>query len=82
MNTEEARTALTTAVRRAVPGADVATADPKEPMRDELELDSLDFLAIVQALHDLTGVDIPESDYDQVDSVEDTVRYLCMHAPG
>ncbi len=82
MNTEDARTALVTAVSRAVPGADVATVDPSAPMREELELDSLDFLAVVQALHDLTGVEIPEAEYDQVTSVDDTVRYLCAHSSG
>jgi acyl carrier protein len=45
-------------------------------MAEELELDSMDFLSLVTELHERTGVQIPESDYPQVQSVADMVAYL------
>jgi len=49
-------------------------------LRDAVDLDSLDFLTLVERLAETTGVDVPENDYDQVRSLDGLVQYLVQHA--
>lgn len=53
-------------------------------LREELDLDSMDFLHFVVGLHEKTGVEIPESDYRQVSTVDGAVGYLLdrLDTPG
>lgn len=44
--------------------------------RDQFEFDSMDFLRFVVELHRLTGVDIPESDYPRLETLNGGVAYL------
>jgi acyl carrier protein len=55
---------------------DVAQLDPEDDMRDAADLDSVDFLNFVTALHGETGVEIPESDYAEVRTLAGCERYL------
>jgi acyl carrier protein len=50
--------------------------DPDLPLRDQTELDSMDFLNLAIALHEATGVEIPEADYPKLQSLTDIVGYL------
>jgi hypothetical protein len=75
-----ARTAVTEAVRRVVPDA-VMPADDV-PLRRDLELDSLDFLAFVEHLSRITGVPIAESDYPELTTMSSCVAFLdARHGP-
>lgn len=55
---------------------------PDEPLCDALGLDALDVLTFVIAVHDTFGIDVPESDYDQLDTLRGCVRYLTRTRPG
>jgi acyl carrier protein len=80
MNPNEATTAIATALASIAPEADLSTVDPDVPFRAELDLDSFDFLELVQALHTATGVDIPETDYGRVETLAHLTAYLTSHA--
>lgn len=41
-----------------------------------LEIDSFDFLKILTAMHQKTGVEVPEADYAKVGSVEEMANYF------
>jgi acyl carrier protein len=58
------------------PEADLAALPPDKALRDELDIDSMDFLNFVIALHEKLGVDIPEADYPQLITLDASVRYL------
>lgn len=45
-------------------------------MQDDLELDSMDFLNLVTALHQQLGLDIPETDYPKIATLALAVGYL------
>lgn len=45
-------------------------------LRDELDLDSMDFLGFVIGLHKKTGVEIPERDYNRLATLDGVVTYL------
>ena len=64
------------------PEADPATIAPTVPLREQLDLDSFDFLHLVIALHDALGVEIPESDYAQLATLEGAVAYLAARIGG
>ena len=49
---------------------------PGADFREALEIDSMDFLILVDELHERTGVEIPERDYPQLASIEGCVAYL------
>jgi len=80
MTTQEARAAVAAALATIAPDVDIADVDPTGRFRDEMDLDSMDFLAIVQALEDRTGISIPEADYEDVQTLDRLVAYLQEHA--
>jgi acyl carrier protein len=64
------------ALDEIAPEIDAATVDTDADFHDELGLDSMDALNLAIALHEATGVDIPERDYPQITSIATCVRYL------
>ena len=58
------------------PDEDLSGLKDDVPFRQQLELDSMDFLDIVMELRKRHRVQIPEEDYGNLASMESTVRYL------
>ncbi len=58
------------------PEADCATLAGDEDLREALDLDSMDFMNFVVALHERTGIDIPEADYPQLHTLDGAIAYL------
>jgi len=56
--------------------ADFDGLDPEKPLRDQLELDSMDFLDIVMELRKRYKLQIPEEDYPQLATLKSCVDYL------
>ena len=52
------------------------TLDPDDGLREQLDLDSMDFLNVVIGLHEALGVDIPEVDYPKLFTMNGAVAYL------
>jgi acyl carrier protein len=76
MTPEEIKTTIIDALRRIAPEIDPASIETTTSFRDQLDLDSMDFLNFVLTLHDRLGVDIPETDYPRLRSLESTLSYL------
>jgi acyl carrier protein len=55
---------------------DLDALDPKVPLRDQLELDSMDFLDIVMELRKRYGVQVPEQDYKELATLDGCASYL------
>jgi len=56
--------------------AETGGLDPAKPLRDQLDLDSMDFLDIVMELRKRYQLQIPEEDYPQLSSLDSCVNYL------
>lgn len=56
--------------------ADFAGLDPDKALRDQLELDSMDFLDIVMELRKRYKLQIPEEDYPRLATLNSCVEYL------
>jgi len=70
------------ALRQVAPEADLAQLDPSADLREELEIDSMDVLNLAIAIHERTGVEIPEADYAELRSLADGVAYLRRRMGG
>jgi acyl carrier protein len=58
------------------PDEDLSGLNDSQSFREQIELDSMDFLDIVMELRKRHRVQIPEEDYGQLASMESTVKYL------
>lgn len=76
MTRDDVRAAVVKALRSVAPEIDPASLDPGVFIRQEFDLDSMDFLNFVIALHVGLHVDVPESDYSRLTTVNAAVEYL------
>ena len=58
------------------PDEDLSTVKPDVRLRDQLQLDSMDFLDIVMELRKRHGIEVPEADYLQLASLDSCAAYL------
>jgi len=79
VNADQARDTVAAILGQIAPEADLDDVEPSEDLRAELDLDSLDFLGLIEGLKERTGVDVPEGDYPQVRSLAGLVTYLTSH---
>lgn len=56
--------------------ADFESLQPDEPLRDQLDLDSMDFLDIVMELRKRYKLQIPEEEYPELSTLNSCVNYL------
>jgi acyl carrier protein len=78
----ELRQVLLAALARVAPDADAAALAADADLRAELEIDSIDVLNWAIALHEATGVDIPERDYPELSTLDRGVAYLRRRLAG
>lgn len=76
MNAEEIRVAALTILKTIAPEIEPAELVSNRPLRQQVDLDSMDWLNFLVALHKQLGVDIPEADYRKLVTVDDLVGYL------
>jgi acyl carrier protein len=50
--------------------------DPGRPLRDQIDLDSIDWLNLIIGLHEAFSVSIPEADYERLVTLNDVVEYV------
>ncbi|MBI5757939.1 MAG: acyl carrier protein [Planctomycetales bacterium] len=72
----EIRHAILDILSRIVPDEDLSNLNDSVPFRDQMELDSMDFLDIVMELRKRYRIQIPEEDYPNLISMQGTVSYL------
>jgi len=76
VNHQEAQQCLRQALLQVVPDADLEHLAADEPLRDALELDSLDFLSFVEHLSAATHLRIDEGDYRKLTTYQSCVLFL------
>ena len=59
-----------------LPEGDCSAVDPERKLRDQLELDSMDFLDIVMELRKKYKIEVPEADYGKLASLNSCIEYL------
>jgi len=81
MTPDQLRSSVLQALTEIAPEAEAETIDPRRDLRLQLDLDSMDFLNFVLALHKSLGVEIPEADYRKVATLDGCVAYLGAKLP-
>ena len=76
MDNESLRKAIFDTLRRIAPEVAPASLAPATPLRDQVDLDSMDWLNFLLGLHARLGVDIPEVDYMKLITLDDLFAYL------
>lgn len=76
MNRETLRVVVLEELSAIAPDIDIEAIDDRARLRDEYDLDSMDALNLLTALHQRLGVDIPETDYARMHSLQDLLDYL------
>ncbi len=80
MTRDELRATVLGCLGEVAPEADPARIKPDVSFRDQLDLDSMDVLNFVIALHQALGVDVPEIDYPKLATLDGCVEYLAEAA--
>ena len=76
MTDEQIRGVILDILERIAPDEDLTDLDDARPFREQMELDSMDFLDIVMELRKMYRFDIPEEDYPNLNTMAGTVNYL------
>jgi acyl carrier protein len=73
---DELRGVVVAELGRVAPELDPKALRLDAPLRDQVDIDSMDFLNFIVALHGRVGVEVPEADYSKLSSVGAIVAYL------
>ncbi len=76
MNPQTIRDAVVEALRSVAPELDPSALADTTRLREELDLDSMDFLNVIVAIHAALQIEIPEADYAKVQTLGGMVSYL------
>lgn len=76
MTPQELKAAFIEELIRVAPDIEADMVGDDDHIQDDLELDSMDVLNLVTALHARFGIDIPESDYPHIATPALAVAYL------
>jgi acyl carrier protein len=76
VNETHIRTVLQEELGNIAPEMDLQKLDPAADLREALDIDSMDFLNFVIAVHHRLGIDIPELDYPKLTTLDGAATYL------
>lgn len=80
MQPAETKAVVLEALTSVAPEVDAGALREELPLRSQVDLDSIDWLNFLVRVHDRLGVEIPESDYGQLVTMNDLVRYVVAHS--
>jgi acyl carrier protein len=82
MNRDEIGQAVLAELKRIAPELEAGELQPAKPLREQVDLDSMDWLNFLVALHQRLKVEIPEADYAKLGTLDEIVAYLAQKKPA
>jgi acyl carrier protein len=76
MTKEQIKATILEIIAQIIPDEDLSNLKGDIPLREQVELDSMDFLDIIMELRKRYGVEVPESDYVHLATLDGSVAYL------
>lgn len=76
MNSSELRGIVIATLQGIAPEVEAARLRDDLPLRRQVDLDSMDWLNFLLALHQRFGIEIPEADYAKLVTLADLVAYI------
>jgi acyl carrier protein len=80
MNPNDTRALVLAELKRIAPELEESELRLDRPLREQVDLDSMDWLNFLVALHERFKVEIPEADYQRLGTLEEIVAYLGRRA--
>lgn len=81
LDRETLKTTALDVLHGIAPEVDVDELEPATPLRQQVDLDSMDWLNFLIGLHQRLGVNIPEADYAQLVTLDNVLDYLQSRQP-
>ena len=78
MTKEETKQVVLDIIADVAPDEDISNVKSDVRLRDQLELDSMDFLDIVMELRKRHNIEVPEADYPHLASLDSCADYLTL----
>jgi acyl carrier protein len=75
MTRDELRAALLDCLGRIAPEVDLAALRPEQRLRDQVDLDSVDWMNFLVAVHAALGIDIPDADAARLTTLDQLIDY-------
>ena len=82
MTNAEIKIAILDIIATIAPDEDISDLSMTERLREQIELDSMDFLDIVMELRKRYGVQVPEEEYQELATLQGCVDYLAPKLKG
>ena len=82
MTRDALRTVVLEELVKLAPEIDPVEVSPRTRLREDLDLDSFDFVRLITALDERLGVDVPEADYRKLETLEGCLDYLLARLPA
>ena len=82
MTEDEIRKVLQEELGNIAPEMDIEKLDDTADLREALDIDSIDFLNFVTALHKRLAIDVPELDYPKLFTFNGAVSYFARKLEG
>lgn len=79
MDEAEIRTAVLDTLKSIAPELEVGELKPDQPLRRQVDLDSMDWQNVIAGLHEKVGVDIAAADYGSISTLDGLVACVGMH---
>jgi acyl carrier protein len=76
MTKEQIKATVLEIIAQIIPDEDLGNLKGDIPIREQVELDSMDFLDIIMELRKRYGIEVPENDYMQLATLDGSVAYL------
>jgi len=76
MSDIDIRKVLQEELNNIAPEVDIASVNPTADLREIIDIDSMDFLNFISAVHHRLGIDIPEIDYPKLVTLDGAVAYI------
>ncbi len=76
MTKDECKQVVLDIIAEIAPDEELSDVKGEVPLREQLDLDSMDFLDIVMELRKKHGIEVPEADYGQLASLDSCAAYL------
>jgi acyl carrier protein len=76
VNETEIKTRVIAIIKSIAPEIDEGELRADRPLRDQIDLDSMDWLNVLVAVNQKLHVDIPEADYGKLVTLDNLVAYL------
>jgi acyl carrier protein len=82
MTNDDGSALLARLLHHIAPEAEIAGIDPDAPLQEALDLDSMDYLNLLTALSQETGIDVPEQDYPKLSTANGFAAYVASASRG